>query len=223
MPIQSIGQPNPYLTVGSRNEQDLIESLTIESLGFNGQQMIYIPRTIVSLDALFGEDRLSQFNRGQKIEVYLKNAVFDTSRAFVSKFGLMIDQTATFVISRRRWTELVGNTGTTALPTRPAEGDLIWFPLSDGLFEIKYVNYQNPFYQLNNLFVYSLDVQLFSYASERIQTGISDVDGFETLKTFDTTVSPSASGNTANNAQNADIDKLAATEVFNPQNPFNEP
>lgn len=223
MPIQTLGQPNPYITAGAQNEQDLVESLTIESIGFNGFEMIYIPRTIVSLDALFGEDRLSQFNRGQKIEVYLKNAVFDTSRAFINKFGLMIDQTATFVVSRRRWSNLVANTGTTVLPTRPAEGDLIWFPLSDGLFEIKYVNYQNPFYQLNNLFVFSLDVQLFSYGSEHIQTGVADVDGFETLKTFDTTVAPSATGSAANNAQNADIDKLAALEVFNPQNPFNEP
>lgn len=224
MAIKSFGAPNPYISNGATNEQDLIDNLTIESIGFNGVQVVYIPRTIVSLDSIFGEDRLSQFKRGETIEMYLKDASsFSGQGGFISKFGLVLDQSATFVVSRTRWAEVVANSGSTTLPTRPAEGDLIWFPLSDGLFEIKNVDYQNPFYALNNLYVYSLNVQLFSYGSEHIQTGIADIDGFETLKSMDTTVNPTASGSEYLNADNKNIDQQAAIEVFNPSNPFNTP
>jgi hypothetical protein len=81
---------------------------------------------------------------------------------------------------------MVGRYGQTIIPTRPCEGDLIYFPLSKGLFEIKFVKHQDPFYQLGKLYVYKLQIELFQYASERIDTGIKEVDVFETLKTFST-------------------------------------
>jgi hypothetical protein len=178
---------NVYFTQGTRNEQYLVEDLIIESLKIYGQEFFYIPRTLVSKDEILGEDRLSEFKSSFPIEMYFENVdSLDGQGAFIQKFGLMMEQSATLVVARRRWEQLVGRYGVTTLPQRPNEGDLIYFPLTKGLFEIKFVRHQDPFYQLGKLYVYKLQVELFQYASERIDTGIKEVDTFETLKTFST-------------------------------------
>jgi hypothetical protein len=186
---------NVYFTQGTRNEQYLIEDLIIESLRIYGQEVMYIPRTLVSKDEILGEDRLSQFKSAFPIEMYFENVdSFGGQGAFIQKFGLMVEQSATLVVARRRWDQMVGRYGATTLPNRPNEGDLIYFPLSKGLFEIKFVQHQDPFYQLGKLYVYKLQVELFQYASEAIDTGIAAVDAFETLKTFNTNATRSAFG-----------------------------
>jgi hypothetical protein len=142
---------------------------------------------LVSKDNILGEDRLSQFKASFPIEMYFENVdSLDGQGAFIQKFGLMMEQSATLVVARRRWDQLIGRYGQTIIPTRPCEGDLIYFPLSKGLFEIKFVKHQDPFYQLGKLYVYKLQIELFQYSSERIDTGIREVDVFETLKTFST-------------------------------------
>ena len=178
---------NVYFSHGTRNEQYLIEDLIIESLKIYGNEFFYIPRTLVSKDNILGEDRLSEFKSSFPIEMYFENVdSLDGQGAFIQKFGLMMEQSATLVVARRRWDQLVGRYGQTIIPTRPCEGDLIYFPLSKGLFEIKFVKHQDPFYQLGKLYVYKLQIELFQYSSERIDTGIQEVDAFETLKTFST-------------------------------------
>jgi hypothetical protein len=178
---------NVYFSHGTRNEQYLIEDLIIESLRIYGNEFFYIPRTLVSKDNILGEDRLSQFKTSFPIEMYFENVdSLDGQGAFIQKFGLMMEQSATLVVARRRWDQLIGRYGVTTIPTRPNEGDLIYFPLTKGLFEIKFVKHQDPFYQLGKLYVYKLQIELFQYASERIDTGIAAVDAFETLKTFTT-------------------------------------
>jgi hypothetical protein len=111
---------------------------------------------------------------------------FDGQGAFIQKFGLMMEQSATLVVARRRWDQLIGRYGVTTIPTRPCEGDLIYFPLTKGLFEVKFVQHQDPFYQLGKLYVYKLQVELFQYSSEAIDTGMAEIDAFESLKTFNT-------------------------------------
>jgi hypothetical protein len=178
---------NVYFSHGTRNEQYLIEDLIIESLRIYGNEFFYIPRTLVSKDNILGEDRLSEFKTSFPIEMYFENVdSLDGQGAFIQKFGLMMEQSATLVVARRRWDQLIGRYGVTTIPTRPNEGDLIYFPLTKGLFEIKFVKHQDPFYQLGKLYVYKLQIELFQYASERIDTGIAAVDAFETLKTFST-------------------------------------
>ena len=178
---------NVYFSHGTRNEQYLIEDLIIESLKIYGNEFFYIPRTLVSKDNILGEDRLSEFKSSFPIEMYFENVdSLDGQGAFIQKFGLMMEQSATLVVARRRWDQLVGRYGQTIIPQRPCEGDLIYFPLSKGLFEIKFVKHQDPFYQLGKLYVYKLQIELFQYSSERIDTGIREVDVFETLKTFST-------------------------------------
>ena len=181
---------NVYFSQGTKNEQYLVEDLIIESLKIFGQEMFYIPRTLVSKDEILGEDRLSKFTSSFPIEMYFENVdSFAGQGAFIQKFGLMMEQSATLVVARRRWDQLVGRYGLTQLPNRPNEGDLLYFPLTKGLFEIKFVQHQDPFYQLGKLYVYKLQVELFQYNSEQIDTGIKELDVFETLKTFDVNTS----------------------------------
>ena len=178
-----------YTSNGSKPEQLFHEDLIVESLSFYGQNFYYIPRTLVAKDEILGEDRLSKFKSAYSIEMYLENTDgFDGQGAFIQKFGLMMEQSATLVVARRRWEQLIGRFGATIIPTRPCEGDLLYFPLTDALFELKFVQYQDPFYQIGKLFVYKLQVELFQYASEHITTGIKDIDDFETLKTYDTSI-----------------------------------
>jgi hypothetical protein len=186
---------NVYFNFGTQLEQNLIEDLIIESIRIYGNKMYYVPRTLVSKDNILGEDRLSQFNSSYPIEMYFENIdAFGGQGFMLQKFGLMVEQSATLVVARKRWNQLVGKFGQTILPDRPAEGDLIYFPLTKGLFEIKFVQHQDPFYQLGKLYVYKLQVELFQYASEKIDTGISEIDVFESLKTFSVDTADSAYG-----------------------------
>lgn len=186
---------NVYFSHGTKNEQYLVEDLIIESLRMYGNEVYYIPRTLVSKDEILGEDRLSEFKTAFPIEMYFENIDnFAGQGAFIQKFGLMVEQSATLVVARRRWDQFVGRYEVSILPHRPAEGDLIYFPLSKGLFEIKFVQHQDPFYQLGKLYVYKLQVELFQYSSERIDTGISTIDNFESLKSFTTNLTRSNYG-----------------------------
>ena len=177
---------NVYFSQGTKNEQYLLEDLIVESISIWGQDFFYIPRTLIAKDEILGEDRLSQFKTAYPVEMYLESVDgFEGQGAFIQKFGLMMEQSATLTVARRRWDQLVGRYGQTQLPNRPCEGDLLYFPLTGGLFEIKFVQHQDPFYQLGKLYVYKLNVELFQYSSEKIDTGIDEIDAFEDLKTFD--------------------------------------
>lgn len=177
--------------MGTKSEQDLTEKLIVEAINIWGQDLYYIPRTLIAKDEILGEDRLSEFNNAYPVVCYFENIDnFDGQGAFVQKFGLMMEQTATLTVARYEWNRLVGKKGTSILPNRPTEGDLLYFPLTKGLFEIKFVKHQEPFYQIGRLYVYKLEVELFQYASEKINTGVPAIDAFEDLKTFDTTLQP---------------------------------
>ena len=176
---------NTYISQGVASEQNLIESLIIESLKIYGQNVFYIPRTQVAKDEILGEDPLSKFEQAFPIEMYFENVDnLGGQGPFIQKFGLFNELTATLVVARSRWQELVGQHGNTFVPNRPNEGDLIYFPLTKGLFEIKFVQHQDPFYQLGKLYTFKMEVELFQYASEKIDTGVPEIDKFEELKTF---------------------------------------
>lgn len=176
---------NTYISQGVASEQNLIESLIIESLKIYGQNVFYIPRTQVAKDEILGEDPLSKFEQAFPIEMYFENVDnLGGQGPFIQKFGLFNELSATLVVARSRWQELVGQHGNTFVPNRPNEGDLIYFPLTKGLFEIKFVQHQDPFYQLGKLYTFKMEVELFQYASEKIDTGVAEIDKFEELKTF---------------------------------------
>lgn len=213
--------PNVYFTHGTRNEQYLLEDLIIESIGMYGQEFYYIPRVLVAKDEILGEDRLSKFENAFPIDMYLETVDgFEGQGAFIQKFGLMMEQSATLTVARRTWERLVGKHNV-MLPNRPAEGDLLYFPLTKGLFEIKFVEHQDPFYQLKKLYVYRLQVELFQYASERIETGMKDIDVFETLKTTDIDKQPDVEVSQSYGDNNNFI-REAEDTIFDHSNPFGD-
>lgn len=213
---------NVYFTQGTRNEQYLLEDLIIESISIWGQEMFYIPRTLVGKDKILGEDRLSQFKHAFPIDMYLESVNgFEGQGAFIQKFGLMMEQSATLTVARRSWEKFVGAHGETIIPTRPCEGDLIYFPLTKGLFEIKFVDHQDPFYQLKKLYVYKLQVELFQYSSEVIDTGVKEIDVFETLKSFDVDKIEDID-NVSGFGDNTRFREEAQSFIFDTSNPFGD-
>lgn len=171
---------NTYFSQGTKREQFLVEDLIIESLKIYGKDVFYIPRTLVSKDNILGEDTLSRYLNSFPIEMYIEDVDgFGGQGVFLQKFGIQVEKSATFVVSRSRWEQLVGDWGTGILPNRPSEGDLIWFPLTQSMFELKFVENQDPFYQLGNLYVYKLRVEIFRYSHERIDNCIQEINEVE--------------------------------------------
>lgn len=216
-----------YFKAGTVGEQNLQEDLIIECLDFWGTDLAYIPRTLIAKDDILGEDRLSEFRSRYPIRGYLEQIDnFEGQGAFASKFGLQMEQSGTFTIARKVWANTIGRFGETILPNRPAEGDLIYWPTNGGLFEIKFVNYQNPFYQLGKLYVYRLEVELFQYGSEHIVTGFEDIDKFESLKSHDVTITsiinPLTPQLPSNAGDNAAYIANAANIGFNTNNVFGD-
>jgi hypothetical protein len=168
---------NPFFR-DSTAEQRLLNDLTIETIRAMGRDMIYIPRNYVNLDELFGEDIQNKFTDAYAIEMYIKNVMqFDGQGDVISKFGINITDRVSLVLSKTRFEQEI--TTKDSEIKYPRVGDLVYFPLSNSLFEINYVNKRDPFYQFGTLTTYTLECELFSYSNEEITTGISDIDTIE--------------------------------------------
>lgn len=194
---------NHYFNVlGGRSEQKLVEDLIIESIRINGMKVYYIPRTLVKFDQIFGEDPLSKFEIAFPIEMYFDNPSegFGASdRYFISKFQLEMRETANFVVSRRRFNEAVLSDGFNAMPhssqaqalqvwndmhkvasrsteVRPMEGDLIYMPLTNDLFQISQSEHESVFYQIGYRYIWRLNVTKYDYSSETFDTGVAEID-----------------------------------------------
>lgn len=171
---------NHYFSDKVRSEQHLYEDLVIESLKIHGQDVYYLPRDIVNEDKIFGDDVPSRFNSSYKVEMYIDNIEgFDGEGDLFTRFGVEIRDEATFVVARRRWKQSVSRHDNEINSERPREGDLIYLPMSNSLFEITHVEHEQPFYQLSNLPVYKCRAQLFTYNDEDLDTGIAAIDGIE--------------------------------------------
>jgi hypothetical protein len=177
---------NVYFDTGTRPEQHLYEDLIIEQLRIYGQDVYYIPRNMVSEDSLFGEDTLSKFEDAYLIEMYVDNADgYEGEKELMSKFGLDIQDDATFTVSRRRWEQFVSVDNNIIVNLRPNEGDLVFWPKGNKLFEITFVDHDDPFYQVHNLPTYKLKCKSFEYGSEQIDTGIAAIDSIEDDNSLD--------------------------------------
>jgi len=160
-----------------KSEQNLMEDLVVESLRMYGHNCYYLPRTIVNEDTILGEAANSSFDDAYEVEMYLDgNEGFEGEGDLYSKFGVEVRDSATFTISRRTWERFVSLDVNLATGLRPNEGDLIYFPLSKSLFEIKFVEHENPFYQLGKLFVFKMSCDLFEYSGEEFDTSLEALD-----------------------------------------------
>lgn len=177
---------NHYFSQKVRSEQDLYEDIIIESLKIYGQDVYYLPRDIVNEDRILGDDVPSRFNSSYKIEMYIENVEgFDGEGDLFTKFGVEIRDQATFIVSRKRWANSVARYDNELSSIRPLEGDLIYLPLSNKLFQIMQVEHEQPFYQLSNLPTYKLRTELFEYNDEDLDTGIDEIDVIERAHAYE--------------------------------------
>jgi len=177
---------NHYFSKGTINEQYLYEDLIIEALGIYGFEVYYMPRTLVDKDQLFGEDPLSKFSDSYLIEMYMDTVEgFEGEKEIITRFGLEVRDETIFTVARRTWLNLVSMDSNLITSIRPNEGDWIYMPTVQRLFEISFVDKDDPFYQVDNLPVYKLYARTVEYSDERIDTGVKVIDDIETKYTGD--------------------------------------
>jgi hypothetical protein len=159
-------------------EQDLAEDLIVESIEIHGHNVYYVPKTLVNFDGVYGEDDLSEYNSAYQIEMYIKNVDgFGGMGDLMTKVGFQINDSMNLTVARRTFGELV--TAEEPARTRPLEGDLIFFPLNQKLFQIRFVEHEAAFYQFGALYTWDLSIELFEYSGERLNTGIAAIDNIE--------------------------------------------
>ena len=162
---------NVFFTHGTRNEQFLQQNLVEEYIKMFGMDVLYIPRQLIAKDNVFNEEVVSQFDDSYIIEAYLENFDgFQGGGDLLTKFGIRQTDEITLVISQQRFSDLISQflllDQDIEVGERPQEGDLIYFPLSSNYFEIKFVEHEEPFYQLGKNYTYKLKAELFEYSDE---------------------------------------------------------
>ena len=162
---------NVFFTHGTRNEQFLQQNLVEEYIKMFGMDVLYIPRQLIQKDNVFNEEVVSQFDDSYIIEAYLENFDgFQGGGDLLTKFGIRQTDEITMVISQQRFSDLISQflllDEDIEVGERPQEGDLIYFPLSSNYFEIKFVEHEEPFYQLGKNYTYKLKAELFEYSDE---------------------------------------------------------
>lgn len=173
---------NPFFLNGTKSEQGLIQDLVNEQLRMYGVEIYYIPRIFKKENTIIKEVVESEFGNAYPLEAYVEDFEgYGGQGTILSKFGLQDMDDLTLTISRERYQNyiapLIKQIPNIKLPDRPKEGDLIWFPLGDRLFEIKFVEHEKPFYQLQKNYTYELRCELYRYeAGEVIDTGYDYVD-----------------------------------------------
>jgi len=172
---------NPFFLQGSKGEQGLVQDLVNEQLRMYGIECHYIPRKLVTSSTIMKEVTESKFEQAFPLETYLMNTDGYAGQGdILTKFGVRVTDEATFVISKERFEESVApfleQDDDYTLSNRPKEGDLIFFPLGKRIFEIKFVEHERPFYQLQKNYVYQLQCELFEYEDEVIDTNVNSID-----------------------------------------------
>ena len=173
---------NPHFQhFDATNEQYLVQDLIIESIKIYGHDVYYMPRTLVNEDTLYSEDTISAFNDAYVVEMYIKNVDgFEGEGDFMSRFCLEIRDQITFSVAQRTFKNLLLD----STYDRPKEGDIIYFPLTKKVFEIRFVEHESVFYQTGALQTYDLVCELFQYEDQAIDTGIDDIDKIEREESY---------------------------------------
>ena len=178
---------NPFFQQGTASEQRLVQDIVNEHLRFHGVEVIYIPRKYVNQKTIIEEVQSSKFDDNFAIEAYVNTYDgYGGAGDILTKFGVSVRDELVITISKERFEDFVApfmaglddGTETSILPTptRPREGDLVYFPLGERLFEVKYVEHESPFFQLGKNYVYELKCELFEYEDEIIDTSLDEID-----------------------------------------------
>lgn len=172
----------PQYYEGYSGEQNLVQDLVDEQIKLFGTDIYYLPRTILK-DNTLDDVIYSKFESQFQIEMLLSNVEgFGEQSEFISKFGIRISDEVKFIVSTRRWTESLDEYDPNLnVPGRPNEGDLLYFPLTKDLYEIKFVERESPFYQFGKLQFYVMTAEIYEIGNDKIDTGIEAIDEIEQL------------------------------------------
>lgn len=212
---------NPYFS-NHQGEQDLVEGITIEIIQATGVDCYYIPRDYLSIDRIFGEDPGSYFDNAYSLEMYLQSYKGFEGNDVITQFGLEIKDKVNLVFARKRFQQEVTQKNQTI--TRPREGDLIYFPPSKSLFEINFVEHENPFYPLGRLYSYFITAELFTYSYENMSTDIPAVDNLvnNTRGFSGSDIIPLNNGLGTTAGINDVIETEGNSYAFDPNDPFKD-
>ena len=199
---------NPFFLHGSPNEQRLVQELVNEQLRMYGVEVIYIPRKFVRKETIIKEISSSKFDDNFAIEAYLNNFDGYTGQGdILTKFGMNLRDEVSLIISKERFEDFIApfleqDDPEIEIFSRPREGDLVYFPLGQRIFEVKFVEHENPFYQLGKLYVYELKCELFEYEDEMggwndINTTVEEIDSTLENRGYITTLKLISSGRQA--------------------------
>lgn len=220
---------NPFFLQGSQSEQFLVQDLINEQLRIYGVEVYYLPRKAFRTDDIIREVQSSKFDDSFLIEAYINNYDgYAPDSDIMSKFGLRLKNEISLTLSRERFEEFIspflegiaaglreGKTGEEYdlnTITRPLEGDLIYFPLGERLFEVKRVEFEKPFYQLGKNYIYELNCELYEYENEEINTSVEEVDNTVEDEGYITTVK--LAGYALDATANAVLSIGAVNEIF---------
>ena len=178
---------NPYFLQGAQSEQRLTQDLINEHLKMFGVEITYIPRKFIGTDDVWNEVESSKFDDNFAIEAYVNTYEgYSGAGDVLTKFGMSLRDEVVLTISKERYEDFIApfmsglddGTDDSIVPVtnRPKEGDLVYFPLGQRLFEVKFVEHEDPFYQLGKNYVYQLKCELFEYEDEVIDTSIDEID-----------------------------------------------
>ena len=178
---------NPFFLHGTSSEQRLVQDLINEQLRMYGVEVVYIPRKFVNKKTIIQEVTSSRFDDNFAIEAYVNNYDgYGGQGDILTKFGVSLKDELLITISKERFEDFISpflgalddgeEDSDIILSTRPREGDLIYFPLGERLFEVKFVEHESPFYQLGKNYVFELKCELFEYEDEIIDTSIDEID-----------------------------------------------
>jgi len=176
---------SPYFPTyyqGHPGEQNLAQDLADEQIKLFGTDIYYLPRTILK-DNTLDDVIYSKYQDQFQVEMLLQNVEgFGETSEFISKFGIRITDEVKFIVSSRRWDEAEAQyTPTLTVAGRPNEGDLLYFPLTKDLYEIKFVERETPFYQFGKIQFFIMTAEIYEVGSDDISTGVAEIDEIETL------------------------------------------
>ena len=214
---------NPFFLQGTPSEQRLLQDLVNEQLRMYGVEVIYIPRKFVRKQTIIEEIQSSRFDDNFALEAYVNTYDgYSGAGDILTKFGMSLRDELLITISKERFEDFISpflgglDDGTEdseiQVSTRPREGDLIYFPLGQRLFEVKFVEHEQPFYQLGKLYVYELKCELFEYEDEVIDTTIEEIDTQIQEEGYITTLNLIGIGRTA--TATATVDTGYIKEIF---------
>lgn len=181
------------------DEQRLIEDLVIEAIQQYGTDVYYLPRsTLGSVDNLYGEDTNKYFNKAYSLEMYPTTFQgFSGVAEIFNSYGNILKDPFKLMVARRTFKRYIPET----VVRRPREGDLIWVPVLNNIFEITFVDDAANFHVLGrpagSQMFFEIHLELFKYNNERFRTGIEEIDQLSLDYSYTIAIQMSTSGSGA--------------------------